>query len=89
MSVENKIATHPVFLPGKSYGQRSLTGYSPWGYKRVILDLVTKQQLFIEQLMCVSGRGNSNPFQYSCLENPMDRGAWWATVPGVTRVTEH
>ena len=28
------------------------------------------------------GEGNGNPFQYSCLENPMDRGAWWATVHG-------
>ena len=26
------------------------------------------------------GGGQGNPFQYSCLENPMDRGAWWATV---------
>ena len=26
------------------------------------------------------GRGHGNPFQYSCLENPMDRGAWWAAV---------
>ena len=26
------------------------------------------------------GDGNGNPLQYSCLENPMDRGAWWATV---------
>ena len=30
--------------------------------------------------------GNGNPLQYSCLENPMDRGSWWATVHGVTRV---
>ena len=29
--------------------------------------------------------GNGNPFQYSCLENAMDRGAWWATVLGVTK----
>ena len=29
------------------------------------------------------GKGNGNPFQYSCLENPMDTGAWWATVHGV------
>ena len=29
------------------------------------------------------GGGNGNPLQYSCLENPMDRGAWWATVHGV------
>ena len=27
--------------------------------------------------------GNGKPLQYSCLENPMDRGAWWATVRGV------
>ena len=31
------------------------------------------------------GEGNDNPFQYSFLENPMDRGAWWATVYQVTR----
>ena len=29
--------------------------------------------------------GNGNPLQYSCLEGPMDRGAWWATVHGVTK----
>ena len=28
------------------------------------------------------GGGNDNPLQYNCLENPMDRGAWWATVHG-------
>ena len=32
------------------------------------------------------GEGNGSPFQYSCLENPMDRGAWWATVHAITRV---
>ena len=37
------------------------------------------------------GEGNSNPFQYSCLGNPTDRGAWWATVQGGTEsaTTEH
>ena len=30
-------------------------------------------------------RGNGNPLQYSGLENPMDRGAWWATVHGVAK----
>ena len=34
----------------------------------------------------LSGKGNGNPLQYSCLGNPMDRGAWRATVHGVTRV---
>ena len=31
------------------------------------------------------GEENGNPLQYSCLGNPMDRGAWWATVYGVTK----
>ena len=38
------------------------------------------------------GGGHGNPLQYSCLENPMDRGTWWATVHRITRsmyVTEH
>ena len=45
-----------------------------------------------EDLGLISGWGrspgewNSYPLQYSCLENPMDRGAWQATVYGVTRV---
>ena len=32
------------------------------------------------------GEGNGNQHQYSCLRNPMDRGAWWAIVHGATRV---
>ena len=46
-------------------------------------------------LICGSGRsprvGNDNPLQYSCLENSMDRGNWWATVHGVAEsdMTEH
>ena len=37
------------------------------------------------------GAGNGNPLQYSCRENPMDRGAWWATACGVAELvrTEH
>ena len=31
------------------------------------------------------GEGNGKPLQYSCLENPMDRGAWWATVHGIAK----
>ena len=33
----------------------------------------------------LSGEGNGNPLQYSCLENPMDRGAWWSAVHGVAK----
>ena len=38
------------------------------------------------------GVGNGNPLQYSCLENPMDRGAWWVTVTlakSQTRLSSH
>ena len=31
------------------------------------------------------GEGNGNPLQYSCLKNPMDRGAWWAAVHGIVK----
>ena len=34
------------------------------------------------------GGGNSCPLQYSCLENPMDRGSWWAMVHGVTKESD-
>ena len=34
------------------------------------------------------GEGNGNPLQYSCLENPMDRGAWWATVHGAAEESD-
>ena len=34
------------------------------------------------------GEGNGNPLQYSCLENPMDRGAWQAIVHGITKVLD-
>ena len=39
----------------------------------------------IPELERSSGGGNGSPLQYSCLENFMDRGAWWATVRGVTK----
>ena len=38
-----------------------------------------------ESLAAVSGEGNGTPLQYSCLGNPMDGGAWWAAVRGVSR----
>ena len=41
---------------------------------------------FIPGLGRSPGVGNGNPLQCSCLENSMDRGAWWATVYGVTKI---
>ena len=71
----------PVLLPGKSHGQRSLVGRSPWG--RYQSD-TTERLHFHFSLSCI-GEGNSNPLQCSCLENPRDRGAWWAAVYGVAQ----
>ena len=70
-----------VLLPGKSHGQRSLVGYSPWGCEE--LDMTERLQ-FHFSLSCI-GEGNDNPLQCSCLENPRDRGAWWAAVYGVSQ----
>ena len=41
--------------------------------------------IFFYMPKCSIAEGNSNPLQYSCLENPMDRGAWWATVHGFAK----
>ena len=69
----------PVLLPGKSHGQRSLVGCSPWGCEE---SDTTERLRFHFSLWCI-GEGNGNPLQCSCLENPRDGGAWWAAVYGV------
>ena len=71
----------PVLLPGKSHGWRSLVGCSPWGHEESDM---TERLYFHFSLSCL-GEGNGNPLQCSCLENPRDRGAWWAAVYGVTQ----
>ena len=71
----------PVLLPGKSHGQRSLVGGSPWGSEE--LDM-TEQLHFHFSLSCI-GEENGNPLQYSCLKNPRDGRAWWAAVYGVAQ----
>ena len=69
----------PVLLPGKSHAWRSLESCSPWG--RWGSD--TTEWLHFS-LSCF-GEGNGNPLQCYCLENPRDRGAWWAAVYGVAQ----
>ena len=46
---------------------------------------IHKDAGLIPELGRFTGVGNGNPLQYSCLENSMDRGAWWATVHEVTK----
>ena len=74
---------HPtlVLLPGKSHGQRSLVGGSPWG----CTESGMTERLHFHFSISRIGEGNGNPLQYSCLENAMDGGAWWATIHGVAK----
>ena len=44
-----------------------------------------KEKIIYVILVNILGEGNGTPLQYSCLESPMDRGAWWAAVHGVTK----
>ena len=49
-------------------------------------DITLPAKVYIVKAMVFSGEGNGTPLQYSCLENPMDGGAWQATVHGSQRV---
>ena len=71
----------PVLLPGESHGRRSLVGCSPWGVEESDLT----ERLHFHFSLSYIGEGNGNPLQCSCLENPRDRGAWWAAVHWVTQ----
>ena len=50
-----------------------------------LLETDTTERLHFHFSLSCTGEGNGNPFQCSCLENPMDGGAWWATVHGVAK----
>ena len=49
------------------------------------LDLRITVKHFNQTLVVICGEGDGTPLQYSCLENPMDGGAWWAAVDGVAK----
>ena len=61
------MVTHSSILAWEIPWQRSLAGYSPWGHKE---SNTTERLHFHFSLSCI-GEGNGNPFQYSCLGNPM------------------
>ena len=73
----------------KGFGDQSYK----WGASQVALLLKNppantgdvREVGMIPRLGKYPGEGNGNPLQDSCLESPMDRGAWWATVHGVTK----
>ena len=69
----------PVLLPGKSQGRGSLVGCRPF----VHYESDITERLHFHFSLSHIGEGNGNPLQGSCLENPRNRGAWWAAVYGV------
>ena len=79
----------PVFLPGVSLGQRSLVGLQTMGSVVLVVKNPPANAGAVRDVHLTPGLGRSpggghgKPLQYSCLKNPMDRKAWWATVLGV------
>ena len=65
------------------WGQIPLQRVSP--VAQMIICLQCRRPGFDPWVGNIPGGGNGNPLQYPCLENPMDRGAWWATVHGVAK----
>ena len=77
----------PVFLPGESHEQRGwwVTVHGITKELDTTLQLNNKKLANWHQLFIAAREGNGNPLQYSCLENPMDGGAWSAVVHGVMK----
>ena len=92
--LEKEMATHSSILAWKIPWTEEPVGYSPWGCKESDTTerlhftscLHSRRPRFDLWIRKISpGGGHGNPLQYSCLENSMDKGAWWATVHGVTK----
>ena len=54
-------------------------------YNHVIFSMLSFISLNIVTIAALNEEGNGTPLQYSCLETPMDRGAWWAAVQGIAK----
>ena len=73
------MATHSSVLAWRIPGMGELGGCRLWGSTE---SDTTERLHFHFSLSCIE-EGNGSPLQCSCLENPRDRGAWWAAVYGV------
>ena len=71
--LEKAMAPHSSILAGRIPWMEEPGGLQSMGWQRVGHDSATNEE------------GNGTPLQYSCLENPMDGGAWWATVHGAAK----
>ena len=77
--MEREMAAHSSIL-----AWRILWTEEPWW---AAVHWVSQSQMHMKRLImhaCI-GEGNGNPIQYSCLESPRDRGAWWAAIYGAAQ----
>ena len=74
----NIITSHPLDLPNFSFWASLVVSGKELSANAGDEDLITVSKRSV-------GEGDGNPLQYSCLGNPMNRGAWWATFHGVTK----
>ena len=71
--------SHPYMATGKTIALARQT------FVGKVMSLLLKRLFFLMLSSLFIGEGNGNPLQCSCLENPRDRGAWWAAIHGVTQ----
>ena len=83
-SVFKEVAA-PIYIPTNSVGRFSCLYTQRAGVFNWSQDMDTTEQLHFHFSLSCIGERNGNPLQCSCLENPRDRGAWWAAVSGVTQ----
>ena len=75
------MATHSSTLAWEILWTEEPARASPRGHE----ELDPTERIHCHFSLSCTGEGNGNPLQYSCLENPRDRGAWWAAVYGVAQ----
>ena len=81
-ALEKEMAAHSSVLAWRIPGSGEPGGLLSMGSHRVGHDW---SDLAAAAVVIIGREGNGTPLQYSCLENPMDRGAWWAAVYGVAQ----
>ena len=75
------LPVHGHRVPVFKFCSSEFCSFSTTDFKHILLDVY----LIIYSFIFGAREGNGTPFQYSCLENPMNGGVWWAAVHGVTR----
>ena len=80
-SLKKEVTAHSSTLAWEILWTEEPARASPRGHE----ELDPTERIHCHFSLSCTGEGNGNPLQYSCLENPRDRGAWWAAVYGVAQ----